>query len=334
MKHKRKTKCKCPKGRTCKLTRKIKYTTPRRRMQRGGVILNFELQGDDEPINGKHYEAIQSDDNDPPKWIYHGLVKVVSQPQSEICRENKSQDPLQFVADGRGVFVQLHDGTAVTTYAGSFVNNKKMGHGKMTYSDGSVYTGNWVNDVISGRGTMTYSDGSVYTGNWDDGMFSGRGTMTHEDKSVYTGSWDLNVKSGIGSMAYADGSNYKGYWQNDVKSGKGRMEYSDGNVYIGDWAEDYPNGKGKFTFQNSEEFKEYNGDFVDGYIHGKGIMLMTNGDKYTGDFVDGYMHGNGIMIDPNGIIIHNGYWNNDEPVDAALFGRSSMHHRNRSRSPD
>jgi hypothetical protein len=118
-------------------------------MQRGGVILNFELQGDDEPINGKHYEAIQSDDNDPPKWIYHGLVKVVSQPQSEICRENKSQDPLQFVADGRGVFVQLHDGTAVTTYAGSFVNNKKMGHGKMTYSDGSVYTGNWVNDVIS-----------------------------------------------------------------------------------------------------------------------------------------------------------------------------------------
>ena len=128
MKHERKTKFKCPKGRPCKSTRKIKYTTPRRRMQRGGALLHFELQGDDEPINGKHYEAIQSDDNDPPKWIYHGRVKVVSQLQSEICRENErgGQAPLLFVADGRGVFMQLNDdGTTVSIYAGSFVNNKK-----------------------------------------------------------------------------------------------------------------------------------------------------------------------------------------------------------------
>ena len=111
------------------------------------------------------------------------------------------------------------------------------------------------------------------------------------------------------------------------------MKYSDGNVYIGDWAEDYPNGKGKFTFNDSDK-KEYNGDFEDGYIHGKGIMLMTNGDQYTGEFAYGYMDGKGIMIDPNGKIIHDGYWKNDEPLDVALFGRSSMHHRKRSRSPD
>jgi hypothetical protein len=335
MKHERKTKFKCPKGRPCKSTRKIKCTKPCR-TQRGGALLHFELQGDDEPINGKHYEAIQSDDNVPPKWIYHGRVKVVSQLQSEICRENErgGQAPLLFVADGHGVFMQFNDGTTVSIYDGSFVNNNKMGHGKMTYPDGSVYTGNWVNDVISGRGTMKYADKAVYTGNWENGMFSGRGTMKYADDAVYTGSWDLNVKSGLGSMTYADGSKYKGQWQNDLKSGKGRMDYPDKNVYFGDWAEDYPNGKGKFTFNDSNK-KEYNGDFEDGYMHGKGIMLMTNGDQYTGEFADGYMDGKGIMIDLNGRIIHDGYWKNDEPVDVALFGRRSHSYkiRERSRSP-
>lgn len=298
MRNKRKTKFKSSKCiNSCKSTRKRKHMNTRR-MQRGGAIIHFDLQGDDEPIDGKHYEVIESDDNVPFKWIYHGNVKVISSPQSEICRENARCEapPLHYVVDGRGVFVQFNDGIATTTYDGSFINNKKMGHGKMTYADGSVYTGNWDNDMLSGWGTMKYADGSVYTGNWDD-----------------------NVKSGIGSIKHTDGGNYKGHLKNNEKSGKGRMEYPDGDVYMGDWAEDEPNGKGKFTFKTSE-LKEYNGDFKDGYMHGKGIMLMRNGDQYNGDFVDGDMNGKGIMIDSNGRTLHDGYWKDDKPVD--LFGRS------------
>ena len=98
------------------------------------------------------------------------------------------------------------------------------------------------------------------------------------------------------------------------------MTFPDGEIYIGQWKDDQPNGKGKYKFKDKET-KQYEGDVVDGYMEGKGTMMMTNGDQYTGDFKDGYMEGKGIMVDSNGRTLHDGDWKDDKPVD--LFGRST-----------
>lgn len=40
----------------------------------------------------------------------------------------------------------------------------------------------------------------------------------------------------------------------------------------------------------------YRGDFMAGKKHGKGIKVMSNGDRYVGEFLDDYRHGKGSYI--------------------------------------
>lgn len=39
----------------------------------------------------------------------------------------------------------------------------------MTYSDGSCYEGGWENDKRSGHGKLTYADGTVFEGEFLEG---------------------------------------------------------------------------------------------------------------------------------------------------------------------
>ena len=42
------------------------------------------------------------------------------------------------------------------------------------------------------------------------------------------------------------------------------------------------------------------GNFVEGYLHGKGTYINHVGRKYEGDFIDGNFDGNGTLTWPNG----------------------------------
>ena len=45
----------------------------------------------------------------------------------------------------------------------------------------------------------------------------------------------------------------------------------------------------------------YEGEYLEGWFHGKGKYCYPNGVIYEGDFFKGEFHGEGVLIYPNGV---------------------------------
>jgi hypothetical protein len=54
----------------------------------------------------------------------------------------------------------------------------------------------------------------------------------------------------------------------------------------------------------------YNGNFMEGNMHGEGYMMKSNGDKYEGLFIDNFYEGEGILYTSKGVI--RGIWEKGE----------------------
>ena len=59
---------------------------------------------------------------------------------------------------------------------------------------------------------------------------------------------------------------------------------------------------------------KYIGNFINGFINGRGVCECFNGDKYSGFFSNGKRNGMGKLVDLNGNVIASGYWNMDKFV--------------------
>ena len=136
-------------------------------------------------------------------------------------------------------------------------------------------------------------------------------TFNNGKYTKYTGNFQDNKKWGYGVMEESNGSRYEGFWDNDEKI-HGKMRYFNGNVYEGDWRNNEANGFGEMLFLGGGY---YRGDWVDGVMSGKGEMRLENGDEYRGDFADGNRHGNGIYVAADGDVVHDGTWDNNDPID-------------------
>ena len=66
-------------------------------------------------------------------------------------------------------------------------------------------------------------------------------------------------------------------------------------------------GKGVYTYRDGGK---YDGDFVDGKMHGNGVFTWPDGEKYDGDYVDDKMHGKGVFTLPDGRK-YRSEWQND-----------------------
>ncbi len=47
----------------------------------------------------------------------------------------------------------------------------------------------------------------------------------------------------------------------------------------------------------------YEGEYKDGWYHGKGKYSFPNKVIYEGEFFKGQFHGEGVLIYPNGVIL-------------------------------
>uniref|UniRef100_A0A0G4H3Z3 MORN repeat-containing protein 5 n=1 Tax=Chromera velia CCMP2878 TaxID=1169474 RepID=A0A0G4H3Z3_9ALVE len=85
--------------------------------------------------------------------------------------------------------------------------------------------------------------------------------------------------------------------------GKGTTRYAEGDVYTGEWRDDKRRGKGTVTYvsaKGSVVEEKYEGDWVNGKMHGHGKYIYADGGVYEGDWYDGKMHGKGTYVFPNG----------------------------------
>lgn len=91
------------------------------------------------------------------------------------------------------------------------------------------------------------------------------------------------------------------------KEGKGVLLYENGRVYEGNWKNNKREGVGYERFQsNSQEQTEdaqdcdiYQGEYMMGRAHGRGVYIWSNGETYDGEWYKGMRQGKGIWKGTN-----------------------------------
>ena len=89
---------------------------------------------------------------------------------------------------GQGKLIIKKRDKILHEYDGNFVENKKDGHGEMTYSDGRSYKGEFKLDKRHGTGSLVTDSTTNYSGQWESGKMHGQGTLTTKD-GVQQGTW-------------------------------------------------------------------------------------------------------------------------------------------------
>ncbi|CAD8213988.1 unnamed protein product [Paramecium octaurelia] len=113
---------------------------------------------------------------------------------------------------------------------------------------------------------LQYEDGFIYRGQgYEPAVREGFGVLTDQyENEVYSGYWRDNQYHGQGKLI-----NFQ------VEQIQGPYDYRDlGNIENG-WL-------------------SYEGDFYEGKMHGKGVLILTNGEQFEGEFNDGMIDGQGI----------------------------------------
>ena len=190
------------------------------------------------------------------------------------------------------------------------------------YPNGSIYTGDWLNQKRIGFGKLVFENGDVYEGEFD-GNPSGKGKMTYRNGDVYEGGWKKfedekksSIRFGHGIMIYKDGDFYEGEWD-DAYCRTVKIKYSDGNVFEGELKNGRFDGKGKIILCDKGV---YEGEFKNGKIEGKGKMVYSDGNFYEGNWKENKYDGKGILKKRNGDFL-DGIWNNNKCTGKCiLFG--------------
>ncbi|CAD8048133.1 unnamed protein product [Paramecium primaurelia] len=127
------------------------------------------------------------------------------------------------------------------------------------------------------------------------------------------------------ALQYEDGYIYRGQgYPPQTRNGFGILTDSDGKqVYAGYWKDNLYEGQGRLTNLQTEELNEpidwnnmttigngwasYEGNFLQGKMHGQGTLILTNQEQYFGEFEEGMVHGEGEFTTAEGQVIK-GKW--------------------------
>lgn len=132
-----------------------------------------------------------------------------------------------------------------------------------------------------GHATVRMGDGTFFEGKFQDGAPQGEAIIVFPNADKWEGNFDRGRLHGQGTYTWARPAGHPG-------THKWRKKYigwlEDGRIQSKDRASTYINNK-----------QIYEGEFVDGVAHGKGVMLWPDGSHYDGEWVDGRAHGNGLL---------------------------------------
>ena len=144
---------------------------------------------------------------------------------------------------------------------------------------GSAYSQCVSGNCVDGYGTQVVGIGHKYIGEWKDGKRHGQGTSIHVNENG-----EITDK-------------FVGSFKNDRLDGKGiyTLLIGSGAVikYDGEYKEGFQHGKGFAIYSNGST---YEGEFVRGRKHGYGTWTWLNVGKYEGEFKNGKRDGEGTYI--------------------------------------
>ncbi|KIL38645.1 hypothetical protein SD70_25085 [Gordoniibacillus kamchatkensis] len=193
--------------------------------------------------------------------------------------------PLRFVAEATGHAVQW-----IPDYA-----QKKV-----------VITRTVAADIID----VAYSDQVKYEGEQKDGLADGKGKYIYKDKLWYEGDFAKGNMEGQGKL-YRDGTLiYEGQFSRSLPNGKGRL--LDHQIYEGNMKNGLRDGYGKLSDTNGK--LEYEGDFQNNTITGKGTIYQSGNTKYVGDVIMGVREGYGKLYDADGDMYYDGRFAGNQPA--------------------
>ncbi|GAX17667.1 amyotrophic lateral sclerosis 2 protein [Fistulifera solaris] len=133
-------------------------------------------------------------------------------------------------------------------FKGTFVNDKRCGHGTIEFSganqDGGEYVGEWRDDKMHGDGTRRYPNGDMYVGNFDEGKREGEGRFYFSNGDMYFGEWKNNQMHGSGHYYFSSGTRFEGMFLFNKRNGKGKTQSDSGNLDIFQYINDERVGQG------------------------------------------------------------------------------------------
>jgi hypothetical protein len=201
-----------------------------------------------------------------------------------------------------GVKKKLDDDSVVE--ADVIRQNKVIGDGKRTYTDGSVYEGPFDGLNPHGQGKMTMSDGHVYVGWFSGGVINGRGVMTDPKGNAIECEFITLLKNGIEfALAY----------------GPGTGRYKNGTVYEGEFIEGKFNGHGTLTMTDGSVFE---GNFRNGVVDGVGRLTHADGTFEEGNFR--HINGELVHLDIPDVVVLQPPWSRKRyEVERAIAEKAS-----------
>ena len=189
------------------------------------------------------------------------------------------------------------------TYEGYWKDGKYNGKGKFSNSF-FEYDGYWKDNLKHGFGQVTIREGSIrksnfirrYSGNFSENKLVGRFNIVYIDANyqgeitskfiieIFNEGLSIPIPDGEGEIEYFSGGKYEGYFSSGSFSGEG-VYITNGNRFIGLFSNNKILKGSKIT-----DSYEYNGNFKDYKMHGKGIMNLKNGSHFNGRFLNDDFH--------------------------------------------
>jgi len=184
-------------------------------------------------------------------------------------------------------------------YVGHFKHGLRHGDGMEQYADGQVFLGEYLRGKRHGIGTLLEKEGGkvLYSGKWQDDLMDGYGVQ------VTTSSYDDHAD---GDTATSDkdmiNEQFEGHFICGQRSGEGTLTLSNGYILEGTWLRDKPSTPSKWsiTYPNNNQYTGHailsSSNSIIPTPHGKGRLKYSHGDIYEGDFLNGKRHGKGLCI--------------------------------------
>lgn len=200
----------------------------------------------------------------------------------------------------------------------SITTGRREGHGKYSYPNPYfTYEGEWLDGKKHGQGRLSFSDGGYYDGEFREGEIVGEGTRKWADGSSYVGQFLDGLKYGNGVYDKFDGTHYEGCWEEGKYAGEGDLTLPNGDKYKGGFRAHRYHGHGALSQPKAD--REYVGAFEAGVFQGEGELRERGGAfTYRGGFRSGTMAGRGEGADTVVGIAYAGEWAENAPAPKAV----------------